>query len=67
MKKNACIQLLFCCLWAAVGVRFLSSRQARGAVQPKGATVIAEEVYHLGNDEKKDWKAFTRVKPHSGK
>ncbi|MBL06102.1 MAG: hypothetical protein CMJ99_10765 [Planctomycetes bacterium] len=67
MKKNAAIPLLLCCLWAAGGLRFLPSPLARGAPQGKGAKVISDEVFHLGNDEKKNWKAFTRVKPHNGK
>ena len=67
MKKNACILLLLCGPWAAAGLYFLSPQLARGAAQEKGATVLSEEVFHLGNDEKKDWKSFTRAKPHDGK
>ena len=67
MKKNACILLLLCGPWAAVGLYFLFPQLARGAAQAKGATVLSEEIFHLGNDEKKDWKSFTRAKPHDGK
>ena len=67
MKKNAAILLLFCCSWAAAGLLFPPSRLVRGSAQGKGAMIISDEVFHLGNDEKKDWKAFTRAKPHNAK
>lgn len=63
MKKIAGIALLLAGLWAAAD----SSRLARGALQGQSARVIDSEVYHLGNDEKKNWKAFTRAKPHNSK
>ena len=67
MKKNAVSLLFCCCLVAAAGARFLPHPQASGAPQGKAETVISAEVFHLGNDEKKDWKSFTRAKPHDGK
>ena len=67
MKKNACILFLFCGALVAAGLYSLFPPVVRGAAQAKGATVISDEIFHLGNDEKKDWKAFTRAKPHDGK
>ncbi|HBO52597.1 MAG TPA: hypothetical protein DD471_11490 [Planctomycetes bacterium] len=67
MKKNAVSLLFCCCLIALAGARFLPQPQASGAPQGKDETVISAEVFHLGNDEKKDWKSFTRAKPHDGK
>lgn len=67
MKKNAVSLLFCCCLVALAGARFLPQPQASGAPQGKDETVISPEVFHLGNDEKKDWKSFTRAKPHDGK
>ena len=67
MKKNAVSLLFCCCLIALAGARFLPQPQASGAPQGKAETVISAEVFHLGNDEKKDWKSFTRAKPHDGK
>ena len=67
MKKNAVSLLFCCCLIATIGSRFLPQPQARSAEQGKAETVISAEVFHLGNDEKKDWKSFTRAKPHDDK
>ena len=67
MKTNTCILLLLCGPLAAAGLYFLFPAAVRGAAQAKGAKVLSDEVFHLGNDEKKDWKAFTRAKPHDGK
>ncbi|MEE3181335.1 MAG: CehA/McbA family metallohydrolase [Planctomycetota bacterium] len=67
MKKNACILLLLCGPLAAAGLYLLFPPAVSGAAQAKGAKVLSDEVFHLGNDEKKDWKAFTRAKPHDGK
>ena len=67
MKQNTAIPLFFACLLAVSGPYFLPQPQASGTPQGKAGTVISTEVFHIGNDEKKDWKSFTRAKPHDGK
>tara|TARA_B100000809_G_scaffold60232_1_gene56783 strand:+ start:2877 stop:5063 length:2187 start_codon:yes stop_codon:yes gene_type:complete len=67
MKQNTAIPLFFCCLLAASCPCFLPPPLARGASQGDDEKVISDEIFHLGNDEKKDWKDFTSARPHNGK